>query len=86
MNKIVKYLSLVVGWIFVFLSLTTIVLFHNTKKSIILGAIGTFILFLQSLIVIRKEESETKSVNIVSKKLNIIYLIISILLAVLYFI
>ena len=86
MNKFIKYLLLVLGWIFVFLSLTTIVYVHDIQKAIIFGAIGTLILFLQSLIVIRKEESETKSVSIVSRKLNIIYLIISILLVVLYFI
>ena len=86
MNKFLKYCFLILGWGFVILSLLFLSVFKNTDKAALFGSIGAFILFLQSIVEIKKDEAFNKSIDIVGRKLNIIYIIVSILLFILYFI
>ena len=54
--------------------------------SILLGGIGTAILFVQSIIEAKMDETVNKTIDIVTRKLSVLYFIVSIILFVLYFI
>ena len=86
MNKYLKYFFIILGWGFILLAILFLCIFNNTDRAIIFGGIGSFLLFIQSICEIKKDETLNKSIDIVGRKVNIIYLIVSILLFIVYFI
>lgn len=85
MNKFLKYCFLILGWGFVILSLLFLSVFKNTDKAALFGSIGAFILFLQSIVEIKKDETVNKSIDIVCRKVSILYLVVSVILFISYF-
>lgn len=86
MKRILKYILLLLGWLFIAISILDFSLSRNTDMSILFGGIGTAILFVQSIIETKMDETVNKTIDIVTRKLSVIYFIVSIILFVLYFI
>ncbi len=86
MNKYLKFFFIILGWGFILLAILFLCIFKNTDSAIIFGGIGPFLLFMQSIFEIKKDETLNKSIDIVGRKVNIIYLIVLILLFIVYFI
>ena len=86
MKRILKFILLVLGWLLIAISIIDFSLLKNTDMSILLGGIGTAILFVQSIIEAKMDETVNKTIDIVTRKLSVLYFIVSIILFVLYFI
>lgn len=85
MTKIIKYILLFLGWMFIAISIIKYSLSQKIDQSILFCGIGTAVLFIQAIFETKRDETVNKTFDIINRKLSVIYLIVSIILFALYF-